>query len=161
MLEQGFHEAFELRDGRLFWCKPPGNHAEKVGAEAGFIARGRRGNKDYWQVRLNGRTYKRSRVVFYMTHGRWPEPVVDHINGNSLDDRPENLREATILQNCRNKAAYKKRSGLPRGVPPYRAGYRAQITIEGRREVLGYFLNKWVAALAYEARRLEVFGDFA
>jgi hypothetical protein len=162
MHEPDFCDAFEIRDGRLFWRNPPPEHAEKLGLEAGYINRGRRhANKDYWQVRLGGRTYKRSRVIFYMTHGRWPEPVVDHINGNSLDDRPENLREATVLENCRNKRAYKKRSGLPRGVTPYRYGYRAQITVEGRREVLGFFLNKWIAALAYEARRLEVFGDFA
>lgn len=160
-MHERFHEAFELRDGRLFWRNPPRNHAEKIGTEAGYVNPGARGNKDYWQVRLDGRTYKRSRVVFCMIHGRWPHPVVDHINGSSLDDRPENLREATVLENCRNKRTYKKRSNLPRGVTPYRYGYRAQITVDGRREVLGFYLNKWIAALAYEARRLEVFGDFA
>lgn len=156
-----FADAFEQRGGKLFWLNPPPEHAEKRGLEAGYINRGARGNKDYWQVRLNGRTYKRSRVVFYMTHGRWPEPVVDHINGDSLDDRPENLREATVLENCRNKGPYRKRSNLPRGVSAYRYGYRAQITINGKREVLGFYLNKWLAAIAYEARRLEAFGDFA
>ncbi len=35
-------------------------------------------------------------------HDRWPYPLIDHISGNSLDDRPENIREADYLLNARN-----------------------------------------------------------
>lgn len=156
-----FRDAFELRDGRLFWRNPPKNHAEKAGLEAGSLCVGRNGNKDYWHVRLGRATYKRSRVVFFMTHGRWPYPTVDHINGNSLDDRPENLREATYTQNGQNKAGYKKASGLPRGVSRYRSGYRAQIHISGKREIIGAYDSPEDASAAYEMRRKEAFREFA
>ncbi len=154
-------EAFELRDGRLFWREPPKNHAEKVGAEAGFINRGKGSNKDYWQVRLDGKTFKRSRVVYCMVHGCWPEPCVDHIDGNSLNDRPGNLREATHRQNAQNAAAHIKASGLPRGVTNYMGRYRATIQIDGKRRVLGAFDSPADASAAYETSRKELFNEFA
>ena len=164
MMEPNFSEAFSLdaENGRLLWANPPKNHSEKLGSEAGYICKGKGKNKDYWYVRLDGKTFKRSRVVFFMTEGRWPTPCVDHIDGNSLNDRPSNLREATLSENAQNmRARAGKRSGLPLGVSRYRTGFRAQITIEGARKVLGSFACPEDASRAYQAARKEMFGDFA
>jgi len=148
--------------GKLFWANPPKEHAEKIGREAGYILKANGNNKAYWQIRIGGKTYKRSRVVYYITHGRWPMPCVDHINGNSLDDRPLNLREVTLAQNSWNlRPRAKKASGLPQGVSKYRDGYRAVITKLGERTVLGCFPNPELASAAYQAARKEVFGEYA
>lgn len=122
-MEYDFHAVFSLDSttGVLYWKSPPKNHAEKTGAVAGAVNKGKGKNKDYWQVSAFGKTFKRSRVVFAMTHGRWPEPMVDHINGDSLDDRPANLRQCTASENNFN-AAYRRKYDLPRGVYQTRQG---------------------------------------
>lgn len=148
--------------GKLFWQNPPKEHAEKMGREAGYLLMPKGKNKSYWQIRIGGKTYKRSRIVFYLTNGRWPEPCVDHINGNSLDDRPSNLREATHAQNAWNMASRSgKKSGLPQGVSRYKSGFRAVITKLGKRTVLGCFLDPESAAQAYQTARKEMFGDYS
>ena len=155
-----FHSVLRVDGGRLFWVVPPKNHAEKAGREAGYICRGgAHGNKDYWHIRVFGRTFKRSRVIFYMTRGRWPTPCVDHINGESMDDRPENLRECTHRQNAANR----KQSGrLPRGVIPTRQGrFMARVSVDGRARSFGTFDTIAEASDRAASVRLEVFGEFA
>lgn len=159
-----FANAFKLdaTTGRLFWKTPPQNHAEKAGQEAGYLCPAKGKNKPYWHIRFAGRTYKRSRVVFYITHGRWPAPCVDHIDGNSLNDCPSNLREASYTQNAQNQAPRRnKASGLPQGVSPYQGKYRAQIMVNGKRKVLGQFNDPQEAALAYQIARREMFNEYA
>ena len=164
MVQADFLEAFRLdrSTGKLIWRKPPPEHTEKIGAEAGYTCTGKGKNKSYWQVRLGGKTYKRARVVYLIEHGQWPSPCVDHINGDSLDDRPENLRAATYRQNAQNQMPRQnKASGLPQGVSPYKGKFRAQIQIDGKRRVIGQFDNPENASAAYQTARKEAFGEYA
>lgn len=164
MAEFDFHSVFDLEaeTGRLFWKKPPKNHAEKVGAEAGYLNIGKGKNKSYWQVRAFNRTFKRSRVVFYMTHGRWPEPLVDHENGNSLDDRPGNLREGNYSQNAVNSCDKARIYDLPRGVYKTLQGkFMARLTVSGSTKSLGVFSTPEEASAVYSAARKESFREFA
>ena len=157
-----FHSVFEYNKGTLIWKNPPPNHAEKKGLNAGFINIGKGKNKTYWQVRCFGKTFKRSRVVFYMFHGRWPSPIVDHINGVSLDDRIENLRECNYSQNTANSKNKKRTNGLPRGVQVVPSGrYRAVITKNGHTRYIGTYDTKEEASMAYKNRKVGIYGQFA
>ena len=84
---------------------------------------------------------------------------VDHINGNALDNRRENLRFSTRKQNTRNGRAHFDGVSQYRGVSPCR--WRAQICIDGKVREIGRFTTEKEAALAYDAEARRLFGEFA
>ena len=99
-----------------------------------------------------------------------PTVKVDHRDGNTLDNRRENLRVATAAQNVRN--ARKKRSATTsryKGVffTRGRKGrslskpWQAQIRRGGKNRYLGCFETAEAAALAYDTAARETFGEFA
>ena len=61
-----------------------------------------RGGYTYLTVQINLQRYKLHRVIWKMVHGVDPEHHIDHINGNTLDNRIENLRDATHQENLLN-----------------------------------------------------------
>jgi hypothetical protein len=89
--------------------------------------------------------------------------IVDHVNGDGLDNRRENLRLATVAQNAANRAA-RPRDIPYRGVYRSRAGgkpYKAMISIGGKCKHLGWFARMEDAARAYDAAAFAAFGRFA
>lgn len=162
--KEALWHAFYLDEatGKLFWRNPPKQHAERVGREAGFICKAKGKNKDYWHIRISGKTFKRSRVVFMMVHGHWPEPAVDHINGNSLDDRPENLRQCTLSQNTVNSRDKARKYDLPRGVSKTKQGkFMARLSVGGVSKSLGVYDTPAEASRVFQAARKEVHREFA
>jgi HNH endonuclease len=150
----------DLKEGRLFWRDVSRYHASRNGQEAGCPQRSRR--KSYWMVGIDGKLYLRGRLIFLAVHGRWPTPCLDHINGNSLDDRLENLRECTQLQNAWNHKGRRKKSDLPMGVRATPHGkFAARIAFKGTMLHLGHFESAAQAAAIYNAKRKELYREFA
>lgn len=90
--------------------------------------------------------------------------TVDHINGNPLDNRRENLRVCTHQQNCFNRGGHSnKKSGLPKGVFKTKLAnwYCAKIMLHGKSIHLGQFYGIEAAKEAYEKKAQELFGEFA
>jgi hypothetical protein len=88
--------------------------------------------------------------------------VIDHINGNGLDNRRANLRLATVAQNAWNSKKRKSRSGY-KGVwfAADKGLWRAAIVYHGRRIHLGYFTDKIAAAKTYDSAAKKYYGEFA
>ena len=154
---------FDKETGQFFWIKPSKYNSHLVGKIAGGArASSTKANKKYWVIKLNGKFYKRGRLVYLITHGKWPEPCIDHINGNSLDDRPENLRSATITENNWNHKSRKKRTNLPMGIRSNPNGsYTARIAVNKKRIHLGCFKTIEEAKSVYQKARKEMYGTFA
>jgi hypothetical protein len=85
---------------------------------------------------------------------------VDHINGDRLDNRRENLRLATRSQNQANSLNPRNSSGF-RGVSPRNGRWVAQTKHLGRYYSLGTFDNPEDAARAYDKAAVRLHGQFA
>jgi hypothetical protein len=90
-------------------------------------------------------------------------PLVDHRNGNGLDNRRSNLREATPAQNSANARLSRQSTSGFKGVTWYKrcSRWRAHIKVDQEQRHLGYFDDATEAAKAYDAAALEAFGAFA
>lgn len=113
-------------------------------------------------------TYLMHRVIMERMIGRELKrsEMIDHINGNSLDNRRANLRIAT---NSQNQGNYKNRSNNTsghRGVHYCKDGYRkkcwaASIQPKGKKLIyLGRYLTKEEAIEAYEKAAKQYFGEY-
>lgn len=92
------------------------------------------------------------------------DQVVDHINGDGLDNRRTNLRVCTQAENSRNRRKFGGWTSRYKGVSlarGRRTPWRAQIRQGGRVRCLGYFSTEEDAATAYDAAAKEAFGQFA
>lgn len=104
----------------------------------------------YLVTRVNGRLYRVHQLIWFMTHGVWPEQI-DHIDGNPLNNRLENLRACNAAENAQNRVlASNNRSGCP-GVSYHirKRKWEAKIGVDNRYINLGYYAHKSDAMCAY------------
>lgn len=102
-------------------------------------------------------------LMHRMISGAGPSLVVDHINHNGLDNRRENLRVCTNVENLRNANLSKNNSSGFKGVSwsKDKNKWEAYITIGGKKKSLGKYTEASDAAQAYNIAAERYFGEFA
>ena len=150
----------DINAGKAYWVDATKYHNRLNGSEAGCPRKSGAG-KLYWHIKINGAAYRRSAIVFAVANGYWPSLTIDHINGNSLDDRAINLREATITQNAWNHKGRSKSSGLPMGIRKLGEKYQARIAVNKKTIYLGMHATAEAALSVYLQAGRTHFGEFA
>ena len=87
--------------------------------------------------------------------------LVDHKDGDGLNNVRENLRVATHAQNMRNRKIQKNNTSGFKGVHLDCGKWRAKIKYNGQWTHLGLYLDPVQAARVYDAKAKELFGEFA
>ena len=109
-----------------------------------------------------------ARIVVKMHNVLCPPPpgfIVDHINGNALDNRRSNLRIATRGENQRNTKIHRDNKSGFKGVTRRElvngCVFEARIMCGGVRYELGKFETAEAAAEAYREAALRIHGEFS
>jgi len=157
--QQELQEGFDYRDGNLWWKETRG--CVKVGSKAGYVNTNKRTGKQYGQVQFKGKIYFIHRLILAW-HGYSLEPnqEVDHIDGNSLNNRIENLRPTSRKQNGENrKGANKNSKSGEKGVGLCKKArkWKARIRHNKKDIFLGYYVNKEDAIAARIAAEKKYF----
>ena len=111
----------------------------------------------YFRCTINGKRYFLHNLIMQPPKGY----VVDHVNGDSTDNRRDNLRLCTPSQNMQNRRG-KLAHTLPKGIS-YRKDcnkYRAYIGINNKRINLGQFSTLEEAVRIRLEAEEKYFGDY-
>ena len=116
----------------------------------------------YRYVQFDGRKYAVHRLIWLLEFGFFPEQTIDHIDGNKLNNKVQNLRDVPVKQNCENKGVQANNKLGVRGVSykPSKKKYVAQIQNNGKNKHLGCFDTIEAAKQAYELAAQALFTHY-
>lgn len=88
---------------------------------------------------------------------------IDHINGNSIDNRKENLRAVEHKQNCQNRKIQSNNKSKYKGVHLQKdcKRYRADISVNSKQVYLGMYETAVQAAIVYNVAAIKYYGKYA
>ena len=111
------------------------------------------------QIQKNGKRRKLflAREIMNAPDGRY----VDHINGDTLDNRKCNLRLCSKAENNRNVGLRTTNTSGYKGVIKSGNGFKVQIGVNSEKKYLGYFKSKTLAAMFYNLAALWYHKEFA
>ena len=150
--------------GVFTWKVRPGWRWNKRhgGKRAGYAnSKGIAHRHPYWMIWFKGTNRKAHQLAWYWMTGDWPPASIDHIDGDGLNNRWDNLRLATVAQNAANAIMYSTNTVGLKGVSRHKCGYQARIGINGRVKALGVRKTAEEAHELYKQAARNHFGEFA
>ena len=147
---------YNAETGMFTWKVKPAPRY-KIGKIAGHV-----NPRDRIVIGINGRLYLASRLAWLYMTGQWPEKDIDHKDGNTLNNRWSNLREATRSQNLANAKIRCGGASRFKGVSWHKGGQKWQAKIKCQKfYYLGLFKTEEEAHSAYQEAAKRLFGEFA
>lgn len=121
------------------------------------------GTDGYYRMQFKHQFYRTNRVIYFMHAGSDPaELLVDHIDGNKLNNSVENLRTCTVQENLWNaKRRSNKSDGLPKGIIRYGNSYAIKVSIGGDGPIIKIFDSLSAAIQYVDQIRKRYHGEFA
>lgn len=161
------HECFFIVDGALIWKTRQKTHFNSQRSWAmwnakfaGKIAGRKMHLSNYRQVGVSGVRYLEHRIIAKML-GIDSEQRIDHIDGNGLNNKIENLRPVTQSQNGMNTLGWSRKS-LRVGVYIRSNGkFTASCRVDGKQKNLGTFETYKDAVCARVEAENKYYGQFA
>ena len=99
--------------------KNRGSHVRFLRHKAGKIAGVQRKVTDnlvYQYINVHDTHIYAHHIAWFIVYGRWPYPMLDHIDGNGLNNRIDNLVECVSRENQKNTKMYKSNKSGVTGV---------------------------------------------
>jgi hypothetical protein len=152
--KEQLHCFFTYTDGNLFWKSKKGRRV--AGTLAGTASH------HYHQICIDYKIYRTHRLIWAYHNG--PAKLnIDHANGNTFDNRIENLRECTTAENQYNQVKSKANTSGLKGVNwcKQKQKWRARIRVDGKEFHVGFFNSVENAAKVIAKKRAELHGVFA
>lgn len=116
----------------------------------------------YLRFRLNGKEYYQGhRIAWLLYYGDMPHGDIDHIYGKENGNGIWNLRIATDQQNSFNTTINSSNTSGYKGVCKHGKSFRARIKINYKYICLGSFKTAEEAAMSYNDKAKELFGEYA
>ena len=151
LLRELLHYAPDTGD---FTWKVDAAKSVKKGSAAGYVV-----VSGYLRITVRGGFFKAHRLAWLYVYGKFPDGIIDHINGIKLDNRISNLRDVSNSTNAENqKAAHRgSRTGFL-GVTWSKGRYEAYIKVKKVGRYIGRYDTPEEAHEAYlaEKRRVHV-----
>ena len=149
---------YDTATGQLRWKESPSPNV-KIGATAGSIS-----GSGYTYVSVDRQSYRAHRIIWLWITGEDPgADLIDHRDGDRLNNRFANLRRASYSQNNANYKKPRSNTSGYKGVSwsPSHKKWAANIRWQGKLRWLGRFDTPEHAHAAYLKAAAELFGEFA
>lgn len=92
---------YNAEDGSLIWREKP-SQIVKSKSIAGGVSDSN--GKQYCRVKLGGKKYLAHRIIYKMVYGDFDESLeIDHIDHNGLNNKIDNLRLVSHIENTQNQ----------------------------------------------------------
>jgi hypothetical protein len=151
------NDLYVYKNGVLYYKKMLPKSTKRVGEKVGYLSK-----SGYMTTKIYQKSYLIHRLIFMMHHGFLPK-YIDHADGNPLNNKIENLREATNSQNCKNGKLRKTNKSGYKNVHWEKLvkKWRVMITSNGKAKCFGFYENLNDAAKVAESVRKDLYGEFA
>ena len=155
LTQQHVQSLFEYKDGQLFWKEKHSRGRVNAGDKAGCLT-----SRGYHRVMIGYKEYPSHRIIYLYHHGFMPK-VVDHIDGNPLNNNIDNLRAADYQTNQYNRKKGLNNTSGCKNVSWNARSKKWQIHIRHNKKVKCWYVdNLELAELVAQEARSKFHGEY-